>query len=50
METIYPYLYTDGREFYKHSLLNKYSEAIQPHPTIKEWKTSKTNYKILSKN
>jgi hypothetical protein len=38
-----PLFVTDGREFYKHSLLNKYSETIQPHPIIKNGRTSKTN-------
>ncbi|MDR1818705.1 MAG: hypothetical protein LBR15_00465 [Methanobrevibacter sp.] len=30
--------------FYKHSLLNKYSETIQPPPIIKEWKNSKNQF------
>jgi hypothetical protein len=37
-----PLFVTDGREFYKHSLLNKYSETIQPHPIIKNERTPKT--------
>jgi hypothetical protein len=42
-----PLFVTDGREFYKHSLLNKYSETIQPHPIIKNGRLQKPYYKTL---
>jgi hypothetical protein len=31
-------------EFYKHSLLNKYSETITTTPIIKEWKDFKNQF------
>ncbi|MDR2461811.1 MAG: hypothetical protein LBD05_01240 [Mycoplasmataceae bacterium] len=36
-----PLFVTDGRKFYKHSLLKKYSEKIQPHPIIKNGRLQK---------
>ncbi|KZX16801.1 hypothetical protein MBCUT_05200 [Methanobrevibacter cuticularis] len=42
-----PLFVTDGREFYKNSLIKKYSESIQPHPIIKNGMLQKLILKLF---